>query len=476
MSTEIEKNQININGFEATVPNSPEFDELLKRPDMRIGFCIIVVNGEGEFGMSEGSRLPLVIVGMPENQAIKHNEAISRIAILERRIKEGFAESFANTHKTASELLRFCFNVKEGQDPYVDQLVKIFTRNPKLCLQITHSYRADGRQKNGEMKYNEVNANPGGIHWVSEIGRIARSKNYNPFAADEIEDRVVEFIVGRLNAKEGGVFFPTERLSAYKVLPEMLAIGNKLRMKFGIDYAVGEVRALQIESDGEVYVQFPKKRIRIAFVDGVSSPTTFRDHPLLLEMVANGKLDCPSLGATTVSITNKGMYALITAMREAKIDPGLLKITTEELKKLSEPIPDTYWVEDPEDNSINPDALRLVKNRTAVLKPFDGAGGDSVILDPTVDDLYTHRGKRFLAQEILEPYNTAILRNYGSNPIVHKGSIDPYFSYTLSGEPLVLGFISRGSQPGSVSNVSAHSEEKTLDDTLPNHLGLIVKK
>jgi hypothetical protein len=153
-------------------------------------------------------------------------------------------------------------------------------------------------------------------------------------------------------------------------------------------------------------------------------------------------------------------------MREGKYDPHRLGLSPDELRALSRNIPDTYWVSEDGKNPTR-EALAMVERNQAVLKPFDGCGGDSVILNPTPEDIQSRVGGGWVVQERLREFRVEI------GDIVHAGSIDPYFSLP---DGKLLGAISRGSVPGTLSNVSAHVDANNQSHSLPNHLGIVFVK
>jgi hypothetical protein len=431
-------------------------EELLLRPDMLVGSRVVSIRPNGEYEMGAGFPLPAVAIEVPIAEIQKLNEAATKIAALEIRLKQGFYNLFRNDTPTARELLKLVFPPTDVYDDYIQLLSDLFEKNPEMCLLTAHSYRGDGRLKpDGGIAFNEVNAFPGGIHWVSELAKYLKQEHaVETYGLKDLEECIASEIQAELPKTSGGIFFPTVDLSGYKVIEETLAMARILEER-GFMCVIGEPNSLK--TNGKIiYVTFKGKEIPISYIDGVSSPTTFARYPEVLEAVSRGVVTCPAISATTLSITNKGMFCLITSMVNGSIDPKWLQIDEQELKSLAEPVPETYWV------ATHNGPLE----GEWVLKPFDGAGGSGVIVNPNKDE-WRQIEPHYLAQRKLEEFSAT------TSGTIHKGSLDPYL---IRRENCLQthGIISRGSLPGSLSNVSAHTGKE--NGTLSNHLGIVISQ
>jgi hypothetical protein len=437
--------------------------ELLARRDLQIATMIrenvsgplSIEDLETEGVVGKGSQIPLETLVLPDKQVDHFIEAGERVLELDWALKSLVCDlAYRRKGEDIYQLLSYIMDIRRVDDPGLFALVDAYIYSPTLCLQGTHSYRGDGRYIKGKIPgFNEVNSSPGGVHCVSEYAK-ATDNEESSYGAQKLVEDIVERIAE--SAIDGIVYLPTDSIHQYKLVQEAMSIMRKLEEK-GVKALFGEVSALKVNADGDVVAEHDGNTYRVAYLDGVSTPTTIWNRPDLIKTIARKKMRYPSIG-DIVGITNKGTYALITAIKEGRLPNELKAMGKLYRERGKSHIPATYRLGDVRfDQEIRSKVEALISSGKAVIKPIDGAGGEGIVLNPSVEDI--GRLLRWREDEgllVQEKMDDVVVDADGA---LYHGSLDPYLVKQGNSKwdkvpTLVRGVIFRGSRNGGLNTAS----------------------
>ncbi len=427
---------------------------------------LLPINGisQGVINMLEvnkyhsGQKIPFGVASIKKEQVHLLINCVKKVSLLDFKLRNGFKKLFTSNPLEAAILLRRALNFFDGENLYVEKLIETLSKKPELCLCTTALYRVDGLNGGDKIVINELNANPIGGLWLGtlalEIGELKNSfgiRNVLGIITKKIDDYT----------KNGGAYFhPVRTLDGPSSYSEKFILREHFKTE-GKKFFMGQLDSLILKKDG-VFVKWQNKNYKIDYIGGLSSPEVFERKPDILNYVADGKVNCPSIINNIIGLCNKAMFTLITDMREKLIDPAQLEFTEEDLYS-NNPIPKTYWLL----SKNNIDRTALFKNTNMVAKPVDGVGANGIFFSKDHEIIEKFEGKLKLRYLIQDYYNPVQIKSNHSS-ITH-GSIDPYF--TFDGEKgIISGVLVRSAKQGLFPSLTANSKLCTKENKDPGYL------
>lgn len=413
-----------------------------------------VINLKHVFNFSGGSPIPFGVADLTQRHVELMERCVNDLASLDNKLRSGFKKLFTTEPETAASLVRRAFNVLPNENAFLEALIETLTESPDLCKLKTILYRVDGLDGGDRIVVNELNANPIGAFWFHELQKKLPDDS-NAFNISSLPDIFLERIKANTGSDKA-FFYPVRKLDGSSAYTEKFILKDWIE-DLGIEFFMGAPESLEFSDDG-VFVTWEGERYQIGYVAGLSSPEVFMNVPEILEHVKNGTVYCPSAVENVIGLCNKGMFCVLTEMREGRLDPALLGLSPDDLG-VNSPIPNTYWLYD---CASGIDRSDLFKNRKMVAKPIEGVGGKGILFSDDAEtvqsfDAQTKKG------HLIQDYYPSFEVDAESKMFA---SLDPYF--TNDAETTMVGVLVRSALPGFLPNLTINSKSPRSEQTTTN--------
>jgi hypothetical protein len=399
--------------------------------------------------------VPLGIAELSNGHAHLIKACVTSVAKLDNDIRRGFKQLFSSDPCMAATLVRRAFNSAPGENPFLEALISTLTADPSLCEQKTILYRIDGLDGGDRIVVNEVNANPIGAFWLGRL-HLKEHPDKDAFGIDRLPRLYAERIK-RHTSPASAYFLPVRSLDSSSSYSEKIILKNAIA-DLGIDIFMAPPQALLFTEQG-VHVAWAGKQYRIGYIGGLSSPEVFMKVPALLNHVAARRVHCPSAIDNIIGLASKGIFTLVTDMREGRLDPALLGLSCSDVAA-GNAIPSTYWLYD---RAAGVDNTAIFLNRSMVAKPHDGVGGKQIIFSKDADTLRSLSLPEkcvFLIQDYYPSFQVV-----GTSA---TASLDPYF--INDAQAAITGVLVRTAPEGFLPNLTANAKRPDFTTNAPRNL------